>query len=316
LFLGETMEVLFIFLLALFLDLLFGELPRPLHPVVWVGWLISIMVRRIPARGAGLQLVAGIAVSLSLILIFALSSYCFLSFLHGLVPLAYVIVAALLLKSTFALRELRRAVLKIEAYLFNHDLDKARSAMPSLVSRDPREMGEKEMVSAAIESGAENVCDSFIAPLFYFLLLGVPGAMAYRVVNTLDAMIGYHGKYEYLGKFAARLDDILNFFPARISALLLVAAAYLRREDGRNAWRIMLRDHGETESPNAGWTMGAMAGALRVKLEKTGYYIMGSGGGPATIQLIGSGVKLLDGAALLCILIYLILEVVIFAFFA
>jgi len=308
------MEVLFVFLLALAFDFFPGELPRSVHPVVWMGKLISLMERGVLVRRAGVQLAGGVAMSLLLILAFALPSYFLLSFLHGLSLTAYVVVAALLLKSTFAFKELRQTALKVRTSLLRNDLEKARSTMPSLVSRDAREMGESEMVSATVESAAENICDSFVAPLFYFLLLGVPGAMAYRAVNTLDAMIGYHGKYEYLGKFAARLDDVLNFLPARISGLLLVAAAYLHHKNGRNAWRVMLRDHGATESPNAGWTMSAMAGALRVRLEKTGCYALGNSGGPLAIQLIGSGVRLLDIAVLLCSGLYLIVGVAIFAF--
>ena len=126
-----------------------------------------------------------------------------------------------------------------------------------------------------MESVAESTCDSLVAPLFYFLLLGVPGAIGYRVVNTLDSMIGYHGKYEYLGKFAARLDDVLNFIPARLTALLLVLAAFVMKRNGRKAWQTALREHAKTESPNAGWPMAAMAGALDVRLEKVGHYQLG-----------------------------------------
>jgi adenosylcobinamide-phosphate synthase len=111
--------------------------------------------------------------------------------------------------------------------------------------------------------------------MFYFALFGVPGALFYRVVNTYDSMIGYHGRYEYLGKVAARLDDLLNIIPARLTGLLLVAASRLRRAAAGGAWRVMLRDHAVTESPNAGWPMSAMAGALGVRLEKVGHYRLG-----------------------------------------
>ena len=144
----------------------------------------------------------------------------------------------------------------------------------------------------------------------------MPGAIAYRVVNTLDAMIGYHGKYEYLGKVAARLDDILNFIPARISGILLVIAARLCRKDSRNAWRIMLRDHGKTESPNAGWPMSAMAGALRTRLEKIGCYSLGEVNAPLSPQLIASGVKLAGISVILWALLCVIMEVMQFVFVA
>jgi adenosylcobinamide-phosphate synthase len=123
---------------------------------------------------------------------------------------------------------------------------------------------------------SENVTDSFIGPWLAFALFGLPGAVAYRAINTLDSMIGYHGKYEYLGKASARLDDLVNLVPARLTALLLVfSSALLPGQRAASAWRIMWRDHARTESPNAGWTMSGMAGALGVELEKVGHYRLG-----------------------------------------
>ena len=118
-------------------------------------------------------------------------------------------------------------------------------------------------------------------------------------MNTADAMIGYHGRYEYLGKFAAKLDDVLNFIPARISGLLIVAAAYLSGGSGRDAWRVMLRDHRKTESPNAGWPMSAAAGALEVRLEKEACYSLGDAVGALSPAVIERGVVLATVSALL-----------------
>ncbi len=168
------------------------------------------------------------------------------------------------------------------------------------------------MVSAAVESVAENICDSFVAPLFYFLLLGVPGAMAYRVINTLDAMIGMHGKYEHLGKFAARLDDILNFIPARISALLIVLAAIFLRQNARQSWKTMLKDHSRTESPNAGWPMSAAAGALSVQFTKIDHYQLGQPDKPLKPGTIDAVLRLTGCSAFIWVTICLIVEVIIF----
>jgi adenosylcobinamide-phosphate synthase len=129
--------------------------------------------------------------------------------------------------------------------------------------------------SAAIESIAENLSDSLVAPLFYYVVFGVPGALAYRAINTLDAMIGYHGRYEYLGRAAAKLDDLANLIPARLTAALLFFAAGLAGASPRAALAIGLRDHARTESPNAGWPMAVMGGALGVELEKVGHYVLG-----------------------------------------
>jgi adenosylcobinamide-phosphate synthase len=135
--------------------------------------------------------------------------------------------------------------------------------------------------------------------LFYFLLLGVPGAIAYRVVNTLDAMVGYHGKYEYLGKFASKLDDVLNFVPARLTALILVSASFLSQRGTHASWRVALSDHAKTESPNAGWTMAAVAGALNVQLEKVGHYKLGKANAPLTPGTVDASLQLMQIAVLI-----------------
>jgi adenosylcobinamide-phosphate synthase len=208
------------------------------------------------------------------------------------------VVGAFLLKSTFSVRGLRRAALKVKELLHGGKLGGARVEVKALVSRDTSRLDEPHLVSATVESVAENTSDSVIAPLFFFLLFGVPGAIGYRVVNTIDAMIGYHGEYEYLGKFAARLDDGLNFIPARLSGLLLVAAAALLGS-GKRAWQVMLRDHAKTESINAGWPMSAAAGALRTRLEKVGYYRLGDANNPLSPQLIPPALRLMETTVLL-----------------
>ena len=295
------MENIIILLLALAIDLTMGEFPRSLHPVVWMGKVTSLGLRIAPRQGRCAQLIYGAGVIILTIALFALPAYFLLSYLMGLNMVAYVLVAAFLLKSTFSLKELHRVAFRVEGFLERGNLSKARVEMKGLVSRDTSKLDEPHLVSATVESVAENTSDSFIAPLFYFLLFGVPGAIAYRVVNTLDAMIGYHGEYEYLGRFAARLDDGLNFIPARLSGLLMVAAAYLCRRDGKDAWRVMLRDHGKTESLNAGWPMSAAAGALKTRLEKVGHYSLGNANNPLSPQLIFSGIRLMEISALLWI---------------
>ncbi|MCK4387955.1 MAG: cobalamin biosynthesis protein, partial [Dehalococcoidia bacterium] len=284
------------------------------HPVVWMGKIISFWERLAPAQGKWSQLIYGTGMVLLTTAIFASTAYFFLFYVNELGPIAYIIVGALLLKPSFSFRELRRTAFDVKTFLVDDNLSDARAKMSALVSRETQTLERPALVSATIESVAENACDSFVAPIFYFLIFGVPGAIAYRVVNTLDAMIGYHGKYEYLGKVAARLDDILNFIPARISGILLVIAAHLCQRDSKNAWQIMLRDHGKTKSPNAGWPMGAMAGALRTRLEKVGCYSLGEVNTPLSPQLIASGVKLVNTSALLWVSLYLAVRVTYFVF--
>jgi adenosylcobinamide-phosphate synthase len=291
------MPEILVFLLAIAIDLLWGEPPHALHPVVWMGRFASLLERAAPRRSPRLQFFYGAGVVLLLLGLFSVAAYLLLFYLRGANQIAYIIVGALLLKATFSLRGLRRAALRVKGLLMDGKLDAARTEVRSLVGRDTGELERPQVVSAVVESVAENTCDSFVAPIFFFLIFGVPGALAYRVSNTLDAMVGYHGRYEYLGKFVARLDDFLNWVPARLSGLLLVLAASAGRGDGRGAWRIMLGHHARTESPNAGWTMSAAAGALGAELEKVGHYRLGDGEKQLLPETIDSALRLMLIAA-------------------
>lgn len=277
---------LLVFTLALALDVGMGEPPNRIHPVVWIGNAISWYTRIAPSHGRAAQLLAGGLIAL---LLPALAAACSALLLAACarIPLAQIIVAALLFKSTFALRALRQAGERVRAELAAGDLDAARDGLRSLCSRDPRDMDAPSLVAGTVESLAENASDSFVAPLFYYACFGLPGAIAYRAVNTLDAMIGYRGRYEYLGKASARLDDLLNFIPARITAALLLLAGACGRANVAAGLRILRRDGARTESPNAGRPMAAMAGLLGVSLEKPGHYRLGDPGAPlqpATIE--------------------------------
>jgi len=146
------------------------------------------------------------------------------------------------------------------------------------VRRDPATLSERHVISAAVESIAESTTDGVTSPLFYFALFGVPGAFAYRVVNTLDSMVGYKDDVHVnIGWFSANLDTAANYVPTRITAFLMVVAAMLLRENWRESYRIMKRDRRNMSSVNAGWTIAAMAGALGTQLEKPGYYKLGDG---------------------------------------
>jgi adenosylcobinamide-phosphate synthase len=296
------MEIILIIALATAIDLALGDTPDAFHPVAWMGNVISFLEKFGLKPGKTGQFIYGIVMTLLVTALFVVPVYFILHYLGKLNDVAYVVVAALLLKSTFSIRGLRLAALKIKRFLENEKLDETRFELRALVSRDTRGLSKPRLVSAAVESVGEGTGDSLVAPLFYFLFLGVPGAIGYRVVNTMDSMIGYHGKYEYFGKFAARLDDVLNFIPARLAVLLLVLAATLQR-NGRNAWRTARREHRKTESPNAGWPMAAMAGALNVRLEKAGHYRLGKAQAPLVPETINKAVRLFSVAVALWILV-------------
>lgn len=261
--------------LALAMDLVAGEPPWWLHPVVWMGKLIALLERFAPRRGRLLPFVYGAAAVIFTLALFVVPAYLLLAFLRNASMVLFVLVSAYLLKCTFSFRALLKAARKIKQLLINGHITEARRQMNSLVSRDVSRLDAPLLTASTVESVAENTSDSFVAPLLYFLVLGVPGALLYRMANTWDSMVGYHGNYEYLGKFAARLDDVLNLVPARVTGVLMVFSSYLSGNDGKGAWKIMLRDHGKTESPNAGWPMSAAAGGLGLRLEKVGHYVLG-----------------------------------------
>lgn len=153
------------------------------------------------------------------------------------------------------------------------NLQQARHAVSMIVGRDADKLSEEGIIKAAVETVAENTSDGEIAPLFYMMLFGPVGGVLYKTVNTMDSMIGYRNdRYCYFGTVAARLDDILNFLPARLAALGMIAAAFLLGLDGKNAWRIFKRDRYQHKSPNSAQTEAACAGALNVQLAGDAYY--------------------------------------------
>lgn len=280
---------------ALGLDLLVGEPPSWAHPVVWVGRLITRLEARAP-RDPGAQLLSGVA-----IVAVPACAVALLGAGLGRVRPAWLRIplSLWLLKTTFSVRALLAASRSVEARLAADDLDGARDALRSLVSRERSALDRAHVASAAVESAAENLSDSYVAPLFWYALGGLPAALAYRAINTADAMVGYRGRYEYLGKASARSDDVANIVPARLSGLALAAAAPLAGADARGAARVLCRDHGRTASPNAGWPMAAAAGALGVRLEKIDHYVLGDGRDPAAADL-GAVNRLVLIAAGLC----------------
>lgn len=272
-------------LAAIGLDAL-GEPPVALHPVVWYGKLIDFLQRRAPEAPLR-QLWYGAAMGGMAAPFAFIPTYVVQRRARLLVNVcrkrgyaqAGIVGAALLegicLKPFFALNMLVAAGKSVRLALEREDLVAAREALQQLVSRDRLQLSAELVAAATIESLAENVSDSVTAPLFYYALFGLPGAALYRLYNTFDSMIGYHGRYEYLGKFAARLDDVLNYVPARLTALLIIAFAPCYGGVRRSAWQIWRRDAARTESPNAGHPMAAVAGALDVQLEKVDHYVLG-----------------------------------------
>jgi len=253
--------------LALILERLIGY-PKPLldtirHPVIWMGRLIDLLDQRLNRadRPPQWRKVAGVF-SLALLLLATLIPTAIAGALLRQLPGGWVI-EAVLATSLLAQKELGLAVRSV-ADALDVSLEAGRKAVRGVVGRDPETLDEAGVARAAIESLAENAADGVIAPLFWLLVLGLPGIALYKAINTADSMIGHKSpKYRGFGWASARLDDLANWIPARLTGLLFVAAAFfVSGASPRAAWDVMFADAAKHESPNAGWPEAAMAGAL------------------------------------------------------
>lgn len=265
--------------LAFAIDVLLGDPPNRFHPVAWMGNVIAQARRFSPQRGNIKRFIYG---GLFLAIGFTTVGLIGWAIDRGgaKMPLAVaVVVQALVLKSTFSVRSLSRAARAVAEPLHRDDLAAARYQVSyHLVSRDVSQLDAAELSAATIESIAENTSDSVVAPLFFFAVAGLPGALVYRFVNTCDAMWGYRTpELEWLGKTSARLDDLLNLVPARMTAIVMIICGGLYHRRLGAAFGIWRRDRALTASPNAGHPMSATAGVLGVSLEKKGHYLLGAG---------------------------------------
>ena len=295
--------VILALILSLMIDIIFAELPTRIHPVVIVGSMISFfknVLINFKSRLSGLFVVIGVCL-LSAIILFIIY------YITSINIILLFIVFTILLSSTFSVNMLLQTAVDVENAL-KDNIDKARQLVSYLVSRKTDELTESFIVSAAIESLTENITDSYVAPVFYYFifaiivivhpfdyclyfLLLVP--MLYRIFNTLDAMLGYKtDELINIGFVPAKIDDILNYIPARISGIYVVMSAYLLKLDGKNAYRIMRRDARNCPSPNSGYTMATTAGALNIQLIKKETYILGDDNKDITADDISKAVKL------------------------
>lgn len=273
------------FFLAVALDLVFGE-PKPaFHPVVWMGTLIGFLDKHAPGK---MKRLYGVIMALFCILISAIAGYAVAVPLYRLSPLVSLLATAYLLKSSFSFSFLWQVSADIYGDLKAGRMDRARAGLPALVGRDVSGLDGGQMASCVIESLGESFVDGIFSPLLYFAIFGLPGALAYRAINTLDSMVGYKDeKHREIGWASARIDDLANFVPARLSVLLMAVFGGPLR-----AIKIGVRDGRNAPSINSGYPMAAFAGALGVRLEKLRYYVLGEGLKPCGIEDIPRAIRL------------------------
>jgi adenosylcobinamide-phosphate synthase len=282
------MELLVIILLAIFLDLIWGEVPFSVHPVVLMGKIIDILK---PPLLVYKNKLSGFILTLILLVLFIIPIYFILQFAKFNL-IIYILLSGFILFTTFAIKGLIETSNQIKLYI-DADINKTRQLVSYLVSRDTSTLSREELISATLESLTENITDSVVSPLFYTFLIGVIGGMAYRVINTLDAMVGYKNEENMIiGWFPAKLDDLVNYIPARITGVIMVLSAALIGLDWRRSYHTMMEDARKTPSPNSGYPMAAAAGALGVKLAKKDYYTLGDDINPLNKEVIDQAVLL------------------------
>ena len=294
-----------VLLLALVIDLAFGEPPRHIHTTVWIGRFIEAMeprMRHLKNERAAGALLAVLTVASFTTIGFLVSLLYYFNYVIG------VVASAFFLKMTFALRCMFEHITPIISSLELGDIEGARKHLSMVVRRDTSKLDQRLIASGAIETVAEGFVDGFISPLFFYLFFGLPGAMAYRAINTLDSMVGYRNeKYLKFGWFSAKLDTIANYIPSRITYLIFALASFVLRMDWRGALRAGKVYHASTSSLNAGWPMSTMAGALRVRLEKLGSYKLGEDLEPLSLKKIKDSLNIYAVSATITVLLFSIL---------
>lgn len=267
---------------AITIDLIFGDPKNKLHPTAWVGAVIARLVPFAKNQNQTREKIGGmlITVSVAALVVGLLLSYDYaMKNMSGIfLTIIAVLFGSLLLKTTIAIRGLENHGSLVMESLSRNNLEEARSRLSMLVKRNTKDLDRNHIISATLESTSENIVDGITGPLFYFGLFGLPGAFVYRTINTIDSMIGYKtALFRNVGWFGANCDKVLNYLPARITGLVMILAAVLVRADWKNSLITMRRDGRKTESPNAGYPMAAMAGALGTKFEKINHYALGNG---------------------------------------
>jgi adenosylcobinamide-phosphate synthase len=290
-----------ILLLAIIIDLIFGEPPNKYHTTVWIGRLIGYIKPKLKSIYKEREIVNGLLGALLIILLVGIISYLALLFI-SLNEILMIVAGSIMLKLTISIKGMEEHAMRVINSL--HDLTIARKELSMIVGRDTSSLDEEHILSAVIESISESTTDGINSALFYYSLFGIIGAFIYRAINTLDSMVGYKDAYNHnIGYFSAKLDTVVNYIPARLTGFITILASILLNMDWRNGLKILLRDNSNTPSLNSGWSMAGVAGVLRIRLEKIGYYKLGDPLETITIEHCYNAIRLMKVITILFILI-------------
>lgn len=261
--------------LAFTFDIFIGDPRSKFHPVVLIGNLISILEKFLlnSSDGKTKKRLSGVLLVISTLTIVTSITWSFLHYLYNLNLWIFYLANIILLSFTISPRSLAQAGIEIRNYLLRNDLENARIKVGWIVGRDTKNLDQANITRATVETIAENIVDGIISPLCYYFIGGVVFAVFYRTVNTLDSMIAYkNDKYIDFGMFAAKLDDLFNYIPARLTAIMIIIVAFCLQFDFKQAYRSIGQDAKKHPSPNSGYSEAGVAGALGVQLGGLNYY--------------------------------------------
>ena len=265
-----------IILAAFILDCIIGDPQNPLHPMRIIGKGISLCItayRKAKVKNRVVQFITGAFVSLLIIGLSFTVTFLITHILYRFNFWVGLSIEAVICYFLIAAKALKNESMRVHRDLAADDIEAARKSLSFIVGRETQNLDKPAIVKGAVETVAENVSDGVIAPLLFILIGGAPLGMAYKAVNTLDSMTGYRNEeFEYFGKFAARLDDVVNFIPARVSAWLMIIGSVFTGMDVKSAVRIYFRDRYNHKSPNSAQTESVCAGALGLRLGGDNYY--------------------------------------------
>ncbi len=290
---------------AILLDLVFGDPKNRYHPTAWIGMLIGTITTRMKNENYTVEKVGGIfivliPVCISVIILSGLNFSIDLISVESLSILISIISGVVLFKMTIAIKGMERHALAVLDSIQKNDLTQARTNLSMIVKRNTKNLDKNHILSGTLESLSENIVDGITGPMFYFAIFGLPGAFVYRIVNTVDSMVGYKTQmFKNLGWFGANCDNVLNYIPSRLTGLTIVLGSILLGHDWKNCYEIFKRDGKKTDSPNAGYPMAAFAGALGTKFEKLEHYSLGSGEYEITSKKVKDAISLMKVTSLL-----------------
>jgi adenosylcobinamide-phosphate synthase len=270
-------EIIIILLISITMDLILGDPNNKIHPVAWLGKYINYFILKIKCQEKeNHEKKIGIIFTVTTIIFFTILIHVILIWLYNINIILMMVLSIFILYSVIAIKGIEKHINSITIALYNNDIENARKNLSMIVSRNTKDLDEEHILSGAIESIADSIVDGILSPLFYFSIFGSTGAFIFRVINTLDSMIGYKEKYyEKIGWMAAKADTYANYIPARTTAVLMIFAVIIAKADWKNSINIFKKERNHTISINSGHPISVLAGALRVRLEKLDHYTIG-----------------------------------------